>query len=339
MEKSLLDIQQEIRDLDNKIQEISFKISSIYKSVDDFRNKDIIKDGIDYEMIHLKSTYFKFGKHPLRKLKNLYACQMYIKILLSLIQLNRGSKITINRLIFIQWLINESGLKIKLKDFFGESLKISYETFDKLINILPKQYKDYLIVDALIIANICGQANEEIFRYIIDLCLILEYSKEEIRIFSIIAKNTLKQNIGKIREENLQVILDYLEKFRHYINRDMHNNLMEFLFLNEKNIVEAFDFKRIKVNLRVVAVRISNLKNTNFKWEVEQKTKVKKDDLIATYKRKFVYGEKVIKIIAPCSGIIFQFENNNINYGVIAFNTDNKDSIKTWALQEKNNIF
>lgn len=319
MEKSLLDIQQEIRDLDNKIQDISSQISSIYKEIDDFRNKDIIKGGLDYEMIRVMSTRFIFDKHPLDKLKSVHAREMYIKMLLSLIHIDRDSKMTVTRLIFIQWLINESRLNIKLEDSFRETLKISFNTFDELIRILPKEYREYFIVDAFIIANICGQASENILNYIANLCIILGINKEKIKILSITTKCILKQSIGKMKKEDLQFFLTYLKKFKYYIDSNMNNEIMEKTLLLQRKII----------------AKVPDSKSVNFKWKVKQKSEVEKGDLIATYNRNSSYSRSVVKITAPYSGTIFQFRDKCINYGVISYNIDNKDSIKEWVLQQK----
>ena len=77
MKKSLLDIQQEIRDLDGKVKDISVAISSIYNEIDDFRNDDT-EESIDYETIRLLSKHFTFGRHPLDKLEDSYACLLVL---------------------------------------------------------------------------------------------------------------------------------------------------------------------------------------------------------------------------------------------------------------------
>lgn len=84
MKKSLLDIQQEIRKLDGKVKDISASIAEIYAEIDELRNDET--DGIDYETIRLMSRHLSFGKHPLGRLNDAYACQVYLEILLSLVQ-------------------------------------------------------------------------------------------------------------------------------------------------------------------------------------------------------------------------------------------------------------
>lgn len=326
MKKSLLDIQQEIRDLDNKIKSISSQVSSIYDEIDEFRNKDAIKGNLDYEMIRRMSTLFTFDKHPLNKLENIYGCKIYIETLLSLVQLDREHQTTINRLIFIQWLINESGLNMKLEDLFKEMLDMSPNIFDKLISIFSREYREYLIVDVLIVANICGQANKDILSYIVNLCIILGISRERIQNLSIIAKSILKQNIDT--EKNSYITWDYLEKFKHYMN----NKNDKDIFLQKTKTDKVLNTKNLDFYQRTIAFGISNF--INFTWVVNQRSSVKKGDLLVTYTRQNSSYEISINVIAPCSGTIFLFSENGTNYGVISSSMDNIDSVKAWALKK-----
>ena len=187
--KSLLDIQQEIRDLDRKVKEISTTISEIYDEIDDLRNNET--DTMDYEMIHMMSNHFRFGKHPLDKLNDAYACQLYLEILINLTQTDDGAQSTISRLIFIQWILNQSRLDISLEELFKDSLKFNSASFSEMVEIIPKSYHSYLVMDALITANICGIANDNILLYVVNLSNILGFEKEKIRILSIIARGVL----------------------------------------------------------------------------------------------------------------------------------------------------
>lgn len=85
MKKSLLDIQQEIRELEGKVKDISASISDIYEEIDSLRNDET--DTIDYEMIRLMSQHLSFGLHPLKDLNDAYICRIYLK---SIIKLSTG---------------------------------------------------------------------------------------------------------------------------------------------------------------------------------------------------------------------------------------------------------
>ena len=314
MKKSLLDIQQEIRELDGKVKDISFAIAGIYDEIDELRNDET--DSIDYETIRLMSRHLSFGKHPLSRLDDNYACQIYLETLLSLVQADRGSGDTVNRLIFVQWLLSQTKLELSLEELFKDSLKINTGTFAEVVELVPKTFKNHLIMDALLTANICGQANNDVLIYVVNLCSILGIDKEQLRILSIMAKGILKQDLGKMKKADLQQVLAQAKSFKHYLNSELLNAGLR--------------------SQRTIAVEAPDKTHSNFKWKVKQQGQVEKGDVLATdgYGSRWS-GSSLTKIKAPCAGTLFQFRNNCTNYGVIAHESDNKDSIKAWAIQRR----
>lgn len=314
MKKSLLDIQQEIRELDGKVKDISFAIAGIYDEIDELRNDET--DSIDYETIRLMSRHLSFGKHPLGKLDDNYASQIYLETLLSLVQADRGSRDTVNRLIFVEWLLSQTKLELSLEELFKDSLKINTGTFAEVVELVPKAYKSYLIMDALLTANICGQANNDVLIYVVNLCSILGVDKEQLRTLSIMAKGILKQDLGKMKKADLQQVLVQAKSFKHYLNSELLNAGLR--------------------SQRTIAVEAPDKTHSNFKWKVKQQGQVEKGDVIATYGYGSRWsGSSFTEIKAPCAGTLFQFRNNCTNYGVIAHESDNKDSIKAWAIQRR----
>ena len=252
MKKSLLDIQQEIRELDGKVKDISFAIAEIYDEIDELRNDET--DSIDYETIRLMSRHLSFGKHPLSRLDNNYACQIYLETLLSLVQADRGSEDTVNRLIFVQWLLSQTKLELSLEELFKDSLKINTGTFAEVVELVPKTFKSHLIMDALLTANICGQANNDVLIYVVNLCRILGVDKEQLRILSIMAKGVLKQDLGKMKKADLQQVLAQAKSFKHYLNSDLLNAGLR--------------------SQRTIAVEAPDKTHSNFKWKVKQQGQV-----------------------------------------------------------------
>lgn len=84
-----------------------------------------------------------------------------------------------------------------------------------------------------------------------------------------------------------------------------------------------------------IAVEAPDKTHSNFKWKVKQQEQIEKGDVIATYKYGNRSGSSLVEIKAPCSGTLLQFRKNCINYGVISHESDNKDSIKAWAIQRR----
>lgn len=320
MKKTLLDVQQEIRSLNLKIQTISAALSALNDEIDEMRNDNA--RGLDYESIRLKALNFKFGNHPLRRLEDFYGCKLYLETLLSLTQVDAGSDDTISRLIFIQWVLTEAGIEASLEDLYKDSLQMTSKMFRELVEGIPKEYQKQLVVDAMITANICRPAGEVFLSYIINLCSLFGFEKETVRILSLIAKGVLKQELERMEPEDLGQILAEAKDFRHYLNEDL--------------------LKAALVAQRRVAVAIPDSSSRTFSWKVKQRAQVKKGEVIATEKEigsSFaVFSAKKkqdkVEITAPCAGTLFQFRKNNTNYGVIAHESDNKDSIKAWMSLE-----
>ena len=308
MKKSLLDIQREVRELDHRVKDLSSSITAIYDEIDALRDDDV--GNIDYEMIRVVSRQITFEQHPLGRLDDIYARKLYMEALLSLVHTDRGSDASINRLIFIQWILTQSKMNETLEDLYRDTFNISTNTFRDLLEFLPTQYRLYLVVDSLIVANICGQASSEVLNYVVNLCDILGVGKEQLRSLSIIAKGVLRQNLGRIRKEDLQELLSQSKEFQYYLNDKM---LSEVLRAQRTVVVEAPD-----------------LTHRSFKWKVRQQAEVRKGELIATYRN----GREIIQVKASAAGTLFQFRNNNINYGVISHESDNKNSIKAWTIQK-----
>lgn len=201
--------------------------------------------------------------------------------------------------------MSQTKLELSLEELLKDSLKINSGTFAEVVELVPETYRNHLVMDALLTANICGQANNDVLIYVVNLCSILGVDAEELRILSIMAKGILKQDLGKIKDDDWKQVLAQEKNFKHYLNS-----------------------APLQVK-RKIAVKASDERYSNFRWKVKQREKVKKGDVIATY------GDGSSKIKAPCAGTLFQFRNNCTNYGVIANASNNKNSIKAWAIKRR----
>lgn len=314
--KSLLDIQQEIRNLEGKVKDIFSSISSIYGEMDELRNDDDVD--VDFDMIRLMSKQFTFGQHPIENLEDAFAQQMYLKAMLSLVHVDRGSESTVDRLVFIQYILSCSHLKMDLETLYQSALTITAESFGDIAEAVPKQYLEYLIVDFLIAANICGTASDSLLAYVASFCSLVGVDKKSLRTLSSIAKNVLMQGAGKMKDVDLQDFINRSENFKHYLD----DKLLGVILQDQRTIV----------------VEVPDVKCSDFKWKIKQFAQVNQGDIVATYHppiRFMMSKEKITKVIAPCDGTMFLFRNNNTNYGVISHETDSKDRIKAWVSQKK----
>lgn len=310
MAKSLLEIQKSVRILENKARDLSNDISSINRDIAEFRNTSNT-GSIDYETIRLMATHFPFGKHPIGTLTDTHARQLYLELLFGVVQADMGSADTIDRLVFIQWLLVQSKLEMSLEDLLREALCVSVADFGDAVVSIPKQYQTQLIVDALLTANMCGTIKVEQLSYIVSLCSILEMDKEQLRVLSLCSKVILKQKFEKIKKADFGAVLTLSKQFKHYLsNKVIHAGLK---------------------SQRTIAVEKADNQCTTFRWKAKQNEVVDKGTVIATYHDGSGSRTSMVEIKAPCAGTIFQFRDNCINYGVIAHELDSKDAIKTWV--------
>ena len=315
--KSLLELQQSVRELENKVSDISENIQEIYSDIDEMRNERQNTD-VDYSKIEILADNISFGKHPIQKLEDGKACQIYIEMLLNIVRLDKDEEITLNRLVFIQWLQKESRIDWSLEDLYKDCFTIKADSFHEMITLLPNKYYECFIVDSLMIANIEGVAKPEIYEYIVGLVSILGIDKERFSLLALVSKTALCQNIGRMKKKDMDEFQKVAKGYKHYIRADILEDGIK--------------------SLRQIVVELADSEVKNFKWKVKQRQEIKKNDVIATYsratkRRGFSYRTNYVteEIVAPANGTIFQFRDKCVNFGVLAHENDNKDSIKAWV--------
>ncbi len=308
--RGLLDIQAEIKGLEKTVQDVASDLGELNRDIQALRTSGNDMD-MDYGMVRLLAGNMPFGTHPLDKLEDEYACKIYIELLLCLLRLDMdGAQ---EKMIFIQWILDESGLEMKIEDAYLESLEVGKTILKETSNLLNENYKTFLITDMMILSNFNGKMNMASLEYIGNLCSVLGIEASRVLGCSVISKITLTQDVGFVTRQEIPHAMPLFREFRHYVSRD----LCEALLSSLREIV--------------VEMRDSNLychDKSSFKWKVKQQDFVKAGDIIAEY--KVSYKEKKY-IKAKSSGMIFQFRDKKTYYGVISYEADNKDRIKSWV--------
>lgn len=205
-----------------------------------------------------------------------------------------------------------------------DCLKTDEQLFYEMSEIISKEYKEYFLVDALIVANITGMANKEIYTYIADAITVLGVSGKDVKGLALVSKVSLSQNLSGVSDDDLKVLGYKVREYGQYIRSDL--------------VEEVF------AKLRVVAVEVPDDEAEDFAWKAGQQQAVKSGDTIAAYKKIVIEYIPLIflgtsiqsqkleptEVKSPVSSNIFQFRDNNTNYGVIAHEQDNEESIKAW---------
>jgi hypothetical protein len=306
--KSLLDIQQDIRTLENSVQNINDSIRAISSDIENIRNAD--EDNIiDYDKIKILAKKLPFGDtHILGNLEYGPACKTYLEILLNLVRLDKGTQANVDRFVFIQWLLEQSGLDITLEDLYLDSMEMDKQDYYDFSGMVVKRYKEYLLVDALVVANISGNANQEMYEFIADLASVLDIDNERVKILCVVARVALCQSVENIDADILMLAMGSFTQFGCYCKNSI------------KNIKKSIN------EMRSLVVYVTENNVANFAWKANQMEKVNKGDTIAILEKMEIKANK--------SGMLFKFEVNRNIYGVISSEKDNKESIKQWIMSK-----
>lgn len=312
--KSLLDIQQDIRKLENSVKDIANDIKKINSDIEGMRNvtQDI---DIDYSMLEILAKQISFGKHPLYKISDKKVCQAYLEMLLNIAKINADADVTINRLIFIQWLQIQSKVEWTLKDLYIDSFMMSKKSYYEFAETMPEKYRESFIVDAMIVAGISGAPTREVVEYVVNLSLVLGVGKENLRILSLVSRVALSQSVKGVSKADLGILFPSIKSFKHYLGTDIAEQVI--------------------IGLREIVVELADGETIGFRWKVKDSHRVEESTVIATFEKekrsKHVIEYMTEEIRATTSGILFQFRDNGTSYGVIAHESDDKRSIKTWV--------
>lgn len=320
--KSLLDIQQDVRNLEADVEEITERIRNISSDIDDMRNADPSME-FDYGRIEILAGQIPFVRHPLDELEDGRACLIYLEMLLNIVRMDHEIGVTVNRLIFIQWIQIQSRIDRSLEELVADTYRTQADLFEEFAQIVPKEYMDVFMLDALIVANIGGEANGETLEYLAEVSALLGIDAEKLRILAQIARAVLCQKFGEMEKEELREVLKCTNEFEFYLDSD----------IIEKAVQEQ----------REIVVKVDDM--SNLKWMVIQNQKVQKGDIVATF-TEVIWRDNAIGTVlswfhsdyentsrtieAPSSGTLFQFRLNSMNYGVISIETDSRESIKAW---------
>ena len=137
--KSLLEVQQDIRGLEQQLQGIAHTIKMIHSDIEKIRTANQDTDP-DYSKIVLLAKQFPFRNHPLGKLTDEKSCRVYLAMLLNIVRLDTEEEVSLNRFVFIQWLQMESGIERSIEDIFKDCYKISSHSYQEMLDILPEKY-------------------------------------------------------------------------------------------------------------------------------------------------------------------------------------------------------
>jgi len=137
--KSLLNIQEDIRKLENNVLDITESIKSINSDIESLRNSSN-GAAIDFSKIENLARQFLFEEHPLSRLNEGRHCQIYLELLLNIVRLDPDPEMMVNRMVFVQWLQMQSKIDWPLEDLYMDCFKMDKQPYCELVDEIPLEY-------------------------------------------------------------------------------------------------------------------------------------------------------------------------------------------------------
>ncbi len=106
--KDLLDIQREIRRLEDGIREIAQGLAALQEDLEEMRSTARTRE-TDYERIEMLSGQIRLEGHPLGSLQDERVCRLYLEMLLHIVRLDPKQELAERRLAWIQGLNRQAG--------------------------------------------------------------------------------------------------------------------------------------------------------------------------------------------------------------------------------------
>ena len=318
--KTLLDVQNEIRDLGQLLGDTARRLDTLSAEVHDLRTANAGADTNRYDDIRVLAKSVPFKTHPLAEAEDPGGSlrRLYLTALASAVRLC-GEDVSLP-LAYVQWVLDRSGLGMTLEEVWTESAKPGRVDYDAVRESIRDDLRLCLIVDMLVIAQTGaedGEPSPAALEYAASLCGVLGVSGEDAKHCAA----AVRVMIASLKDINRDAIISASESWwlAFYLGES------SISFLNNR--------------CRVIACRVLPLSYQTFSWRhPNQCSYVKEGEIFASLKDnpnltgKRKPGTK--DFTASCNGWLYHFELNQVQYGVISYQNDNMNSIRAWVQKE-----
>lgn len=312
---NLTDLQMELRTIEEHI-------SLLHHQIEKMKPQTADQQKTDFEKITKLAA-----QHPLVNTRIKEAPKEVQKLIMgSLVFLVLAEKTDIySRLLYLCRLSKGSGYDLSAEELYQLGLAFERSDLDKLGKDLA-DYKYTYLVEALIVANLSGEASEKTISLIADLANLMKCDKEEMRVLGMMAKSVLLGNPDYMLEMPVPSTNRWGGKLRDFIPSNWVEKHREFCGL--LCIAEYKESWYTPEHCRFTAkdgteVSYGTYHLCEIKECMQSGSIVKRGDTICTYTEKIaeesknallsalsIFGayeyktmEKIVK--APCDGVIY----------------------------------
>ncbi len=299
---NLTDLQMELRSMEKHISELQKAIEGMKPKTEEEEKEDfarITRLALEYP---IKDTNVSRVSPVLQK--------EYMQAL-SWLMLSFGSK-KWDRLLYLCRIASGCGMELHAEELYRAGLEFQPEDMEKICMDFQK-LKYAFLADALVIANISGEASEKEISLIADIARVFGCEKWEVQVTALIAKGILIGNWDVLEEVSVfsKDRWKMQENFRQLIPEEWivsHRRECGRLCVEEYN--EAQIKKYVENSFRNFFEEKSQGSLPKYPCIIKSRLQtgelVTKGDALVTYEKEIKQEEK---IYAPCDGVVFFLED------------------------------
>ena len=326
MNKNLFEVQNEVNAMQKQMAALSGQMEAVVEELRAIREQGKGEDKDTYRRIRERASRLPFKGHPLAQVQSEEARRLYLLILAKLALLDEDPSLKEDRLVVIQYVLSQSGLADELEDIVRTAMESRAEVFGDAMTILDKTMYKHLVVDALVMAHIQGEAGETVLRYVSSLCAVLQVKPETLPIYTALAASVLKQNLEEdaLSDEQKESLYEELQQFTYY--------LPQYRIDSSQRLVQEEKFD--------LGWGLSEVYGCDTKWNVRSGQFVKKGESLSAMVGDVTY----CGIKAEKSGKIYIFDGETNwerwghvilhSYIVITPRYDSQKAVIQWAKEK-----
>ena len=306
----LVNIKKELLELEKQNESISKEIRNIYEEIDT-ENKN--KDEYNYSEIKNLSYHVKLGSHPLSELDDQYLKEIYIRMILEFVKLNKNQSCKKKMLIYVQWILNKINLNIELSELLTKKRFEFEDLVKEVVESISEEYREILFFDLILISGL-SENKEELYTSLVDFSSILGVTDETIIKLLGISKYILTKEISN----NLDM-------------KYMFEKYNKYMFKEEKE--ELISSKREIVYIE----KTSNILERTEDEIKEKKYFSKRERIAKILRRGGMLMFNYEYIIMPHSGLVYKYTEDVGKNGeqviayIISTEYDNINDIKEYV--------
>lgn len=221
MNKNMWELQKEVGTLRADAAALAQKLEAVEEGLRAIREQGKGEDADTYRRVRERASRLPFQGHPLAQVQSEEARRLYLLVLAKLALIDKDPSLKEDRLVVLQYLLSQSGLGDALEDIVRMALESKDDVFRNLKDMLDQTLHKYLAVDAMVIANIQGEACEAAIRYISVLCGCLGIDKEKLPVYAALAASILEQKLAdqSLSSGQKETFLYELKSFTSYLKQ------------------------------------------------------------------------------------------------------------------------